>query len=132
MDAGYLKIFPGIIWELPQNILGAILWLIYRKKVKSIEVIHRRIFLQVSGFGISLGSFIFWSYYPYRDIRKHEYGHSIQSLIFGPLYLLIIGIPSLSRAVYSRLYFRKHGTPWKNYFNAYPENWADRLGERYF
>jgi hypothetical protein len=26
---------------------------------------------------------------------KHEYGHSIQSKILGPLYLFIIGIPSL-------------------------------------
>jgi len=24
----------------------------------------------------------------------HEYGHTIQSIILGPLYLLIIGIPS--------------------------------------
>lgn len=25
---------------------------------------------------------------------KHEYGHQLQSYILGPLYLLIIGLPS--------------------------------------
>lgn len=28
------------------------------------------------------------------DSIKHEYGHSIQSRIFGPLYLIVIGLQS--------------------------------------
>jgi hypothetical protein len=58
----------------------------------------------------------------------HEYGHSRQSAMLGPLYLLVVGIPSLMRVAYSRYYRKKHGHAWKRYFDAFPENWADTLG----
>ena len=29
-----------------------------------------------------------------KRLLVHEYGHTIQSLIFGPLYLIVMGIPS--------------------------------------
>lgn len=53
--------------------------------------------------------FVFTTTHPMKDKRNknripdeelstrllvHEYGYTIQSLIFGPLYLIIIGIPS--------------------------------------
>ena len=48
--------------------------------------------------GISLGTYILMSTTSYKDKRnrtkKHEYGHSRQSLYLGPLYLIIIGLPS--------------------------------------
>lgn len=31
-------------------------------------------------------------------LRVHEYGHTIQSLILGPLYLFVVGIPSITWA----------------------------------
>jgi hypothetical protein len=45
---------------------------------------------------ISLGMFIF-TFTPHVSDRlvRHEYGHSIQSMVLGPLYLLMIGIPSM-------------------------------------
>ena len=58
---------------------------------------------------VSLGMFVFTTTNPMKDKRTknkipdeelskrllvHEYGHTIQSLIFGPLYLIVMGIPS--------------------------------------
>jgi hypothetical protein len=62
---------------------------------------------------------------------KHEYGHSIQSRFFGPLYLLAIGLPS---AVCNNLWDRAFHKEWKTserikwYYARYPEKWADKLG----
>lgn len=57
---------------------------------------------------LSLGMFIFLTDKPPRDRRGlvphgeisrrmlvHEYGHTVQSLILGPLYLPVVGLPSL-------------------------------------
>lgn len=34
----------------------------------------------------------------FKHIRRHEFGHSIQNLIFGPFMLFVVGIPSLIRS----------------------------------
>ena len=65
--------------------------------------------------GMSLGKFIFLpkmqedketgNLIVSRELAEHEYGHTIQSLILGPAYLLLVGAPSL---LWSRLpYFDK-------------------------
>lgn len=82
--------------------------------------------------GISLGMFIFvgnpllenGEQYAY---LTHEYGHSIQSLIYGPLYLLIVGIPSSKWAAEYTEEKLKAGI---SYFSVFPENQANRLGEK--
>lgn len=85
--------------------------------------------------GVSLGLFIFS---PDREDNRlgmtdrlmvHEYGHTFQSLMLGPLYLPVIGIPSAIWANLRR--YRelrdKYGVP---YSFCFAEGWADRLGER--
>ena len=59
----------------------------------------------------------------------HEYGHTIQSLMLGPLYLIIIGIPS---ALWCSLPYCKKKRKDKriSYYSFYTEKWADLLGER--
>ncbi len=57
----------------------------------------------------------------------HEYGHTIQSVILGPLYPLAISIPS---GLWCNLpqaadYRRKNKV---SYYDFYPEKWADHLG----
>ena len=83
--------------------------------------------------GLSLGLFIFVPDDFSREkhmpslVRVHEYGHSIQSLILGPLYLLVIGLPSFLWAnlpCFDRLR-AKRGI---SYYTFYPEIWANRLG----
>lgn len=93
-----------------------------------------RIFIETPNTGVSLGWFIFWTPAGNRfaqltnDCRMHEYGHAKQSAMLGPLYLLVVGIPSLMRVLYRKWHIKKYGYNWQNYYKGFPENWADRLG----
>lgn len=117
-------------WQLPQHLLATVLLIIYRNDIKEIRYYnHTVIFIMKKyiGAGTSLGSFIFIKDIVLQldnKVIKHEYGHSIQSLFFGWLYLIIIGIPSLCNYIID-LKNRK-GSFW--YYNRYPENFADKLG----
>lgn len=60
----------------------------------------------------------------------HEYGHTIQSIILGPLYLPVISIPS---GLWCNLplaagYRRKNKV---SYYDFYTEKWADDLGRKF-
>jgi hypothetical protein len=61
---------------------------------------------------------------------RHELGHSLQSRYLGPLYLFVVGIPS----IYGNLVNRGKHRNWTAsekalwYYNRFPENWADKLG----
>ena len=82
--------------------------------------------------GISLGMFIFIGDPLMENGEKyayltHEYGHSIQSLIYGPLYLLIVGIPSSSWAAKYNGEMLRQGV---SYFSVFPENQANAFGEK--
>ena len=57
---------------------------------------------------------------------RHEHGHQIQSKILGPLYLLVIGIPSL---IWAWLYGPVIKYTRNGYYRFYTEKWADKLGE---
>lgn len=61
-------------------------------------------------------------------ISVHEYGHTIQSLILGPLYLFTVGFVSLawSRLNRYKQLRKQYGVP---YSFCWPEQWADYLGE---
>lgn len=75
---------------------------------------------------ISLSRYIFADDQYYQsDMIKHEYGHTIQSKMLMPLYLPIVGIPSL---LWNRLFksYRKRKN--KSYYAFYTESWANRLG----
>ena len=65
---------------------------------------------------------------PDSETIVHEYGHTIQSLFLGPLYLFVVGIPSL---IWANIpYFvkkRRNGTPYSAFWT---EKSANRLGER--
>jgi hypothetical protein len=48
--------------------------------------------------------------------------------MLGPLYLLVIGVPSSLRAGYAAARYLVTKEPWDGYYDGFPENWADRLG----
>lgn len=121
------------MWQLPQNISAAIVVLIYgAKKVRSgfegIDVFE--VPSTTNWMGVSLGNNIIYnqSYNSAPHLKSlilsHEYGHCKQSVIFGPLYLLIIGIPSLLNV----LYVLANPDQADAYYKRWPENWADKLG----
>lgn len=124
------------LWELPQNLVGLLTYLYLRKlhKIEGIRQEQARLFIETRKLGVSLGWFIFWTRRSNRyshlvnDCRMHEYGHSLQSRILGPLYLLVVGLPSVMRHLYSVRYASKTGMQWMAYYDSFPENWADKLG----
>ena len=66
---------------------------------------------------------------------KHEQGHCRQSVILGPLYLIIVGIPSALLNALTRLQSSRYTILKKigheayyNYYRMFPESLADRLG----
>jgi len=83
--------------------------------------------------GISLGMFIiingnrddYWA----STTKVHEYGHTLQSLILGPLYLFIIGIPSFIWCN-AKKFVKMRKDKNISYFDFYPEKRANYLGQR--
>jgi hypothetical protein len=117
-----------LLWEEPQSILGALLLLVRWTFgwVERIDWANGRLFIQSRGGGVSLGLFVF--YFRGSGVREHEYGHTFQSRWLGPLYLILVGIPSVSRVIYGWAYHRFTGEYWMGYFDGWPEKQADRLG----
>ena len=112
------------IWQFPQHLLGLIMLFFYLRQQR-IRDSHAKkysdIFI-IDNFpsGMSLGPVIF-----VRDedelTIKHELGHSVQSRILGPLYLIVIGLPSL---IWNKLW----KPSWKHdYYWFWTERWADKL-----
>lgn len=119
-----------------QTFLGFCLFLIYLKEKHNSY--HGAVVTEWKhGGSVSLGMFLFVSVKyreksaeeAYNRLVAHEYGHSIQSLILGPLYLIIIGIPSFLWAAVPafRKMRRKRNI---SYYSFYTESWANVLGER--
>lgn len=112
------------IWQLPQNLVGLFVRLIYKGERKiqvgSITVYYLKSFPG----GISLGNTIMVGT---KDTytAKHEHGHQIQSKWLGPLYLFVIGIPSI---VWGGLYGPVIPYTHNGYYKFYTEKWADKLG----
>jgi len=93
---------------------------------------------------VSLGMFVFITIEPYfigkfegqmtaeelsNRLLVHEYGHTIQSLILGPLYLFLIGIPSTAWGFFPNMN-KKRRVEKISYFDFFTEKWANSLGER--
>lgn len=67
------------------------------------------------------------------DIKKHESGHSLQNIIWGPLFIFVIGIPSSLRYLYREFkYYRKGKEPKTDYDAIWFEGQATRFGYKYF
>ena len=91
------------IWQLPQNLLGVIWKNIKKDSIitpisnNDIKSVGAKAYLIKAGGTVTLGKYIFISQ-TYRDqgmTIKHECGHVKQSKMLGPLYLIVIGIPSI-------------------------------------
>lgn len=124
-----------LIWELPQNILGALLFIFFA--VFSDSVIlddddSLEMYSPMMRGAISLGIFRVYAYKYLGNgaryvelVRKHEKeGHRKQSMMLGPLYLIVIGLPSLVWAALHS-YVKRLGAV--DYYSFYTEKWADRL-----
>jgi len=120
----------NITWGILQSFIGLVGFMCFLRRPHywykgSIVTI-----VQGNWGGISLGAFIFID----TEITKedasastfvnHEAGHAIQSTILGPLYLLIIGLPSMIWAQFFDGYRKRKSV---SYYSFYTESWADEL-----
>ena len=122
-------------WGLPQTLIGLAMAFKYRhcsrKRVGgAVATLH-----DGDWGGVSLGMFIFVpvGLPPDREaeLLSHEYGHTFQSALLGPLYLPIVGIPSFLWANLPRNR-QKRAVQHIPYESRYPENWAEKLGHKHY
>lgn len=120
-------------WGIPQNLFGLFVFLF--QKCKGAKSTHYRESVVTDWnltSGMSLGMFLFLPKVEperYRRIRVHEFGHSIQSIILGPLFLPVIALPSVLWAGLPRCKARRQKRQ-ISYYSFYPERWANALGAR--
>ena len=112
------------IWQLPQNLIGLLLILIYKGNDDNTNGIIVRRSLNMRG-GISLGKYIIVNQFARDNTVYHELGHCRQSMYLGWLYLIVIGIPSI---VWAGLYGSIIKPTTNGYYKFYTEKWADKLG----
>lgn len=125
-----LYVLIQMTWGLIQNIVGIIGYLIFSNCIH--YTYKESVVTIVPGKwgGVSLGMFIFISDgvtkedAPNSRVVNHEYGHTLQSLMLGPLFFIIIGIPS---GIWYQMdkYRSKHNL---DYYSLYCEKWANELG----
>ncbi len=140
--ARYSKLFDVFFyavqwtWCLPVNIVGLIAYLICTK-VKKYR--HQKfgyaniVYIPWNQGGLSMGLFIFmrenheskeWTY----NTRIHEYGHTWQCLLLGPLYYIVVALPSVIWCNCFQKYREKNNV---SYYKLYCESWANAWGEKF-
>lgn len=129
-----MKVFLFRLWQwtwgLPQTLLGAVLYLVYRKCPH--ETFHGAVVTHWPKRGsLGVGMFLFLGKHANpaagQQVLVHEYGHAVQSLILGPLFLPVMGIPSFlwCNLPPCRRLRKEKGV---SYYSFYPESTANRLG----
>lgn len=127
-------------WGLLQTMAGGLVFLRYRKCPHSLY--HGAVVTVYPLYSsLSLGPFIFLTDKPPRDrsgqvpveevprrLLVHEYGHTLQSLLLGPLYLPVVGLPSALWAQFPLCRRKWRGE--MSYFSFFTEKSANFLGEK--
>ena len=129
----YIRNLILFIWQLPQHIVALIYfgYLVMMCKDLGVDSRYKQAIVIpcIMRGAITLGNYVFVGLNSeYKETVKHELGHTIQSKILGPLYLIVIGIPSITYCGLRRIFpsLRK-----KNYYDFYTEKWANNLSEKY-
>lgn len=121
-----MKAFALWIWQLPQNLVGLLFLLFIQGEVKhklgSIKFYYANTFPG----GITLGEYVIVGTKKEKTVR-HEFGHVKQSRILGPLYLPVIGLPSVIHAGINGIINCCEKSPY-GYYHLYTEAWANKLG----
>lgn len=119
-------IFFLTLWQLPQCLLGAVIWLVCRIKHRNRQIFGERVLTEWGlHSGLSLGYFMFVNENATFNTRLHEFGHTKQSQYLGWFYLLVIGLPSI---IWASCFDRYRKRKAVSYYSFFCENWADKLG----
>ena len=119
---GAEQLLSRFSWEAPQTALGFGVAQV-NNEIGNVKSVHYKEGATVvenrtkDWGGFTIGSYIEVNRDPTSDLLEHEYGHTIQSQILGPLYLPFVALPSLASAT---IYPNDHAGYWA-------ETWADQL-----
>ena len=146
-----IKAILYIIWQWTWGFFQSLMGLCYMLKYRKCRHgwYHGAYVTYFTGWagGISLGMFIFvgettkelddaymkkynkhYTKEIQEAVRVHEYGHTVQSLLLGPLYLFVVGIPSIIWAKTPKFVKMRQETG-KKYCDLYCEKWANYCGK---
>jgi RHS repeat-associated protein len=119
-------------WEAPQSILGNMYSHARNRagKVDNVEYWRGATLVneQSDGrkWGLTLSSYINSKNLTVgEDMFRHEYGHTLQSKLIGPLYFGHVGVPSFLGSILDDFRLHSHDDEWQ-------EIQANRMSERYF
>ena len=118
-------------WGLPVNLAGLLVFLCCKRSHREKFCNSVVTYLPGNRGGLSLGIFIFLSIQGVDERRRlcvHEYGHTIQCLFLGPLYWLVVAIPSIVWYHFFTDFRKNHQI---SYDTLYCERWATAWGEKW-
>jgi len=132
-----LSLTWGIVWSL----VGLFVYLfsiIFLKDKIEVQKVAGRIAIRFKNGkfgGASLGLVYLVGRFVGDRTHRHELGHTLQNAIFGPLFILLIAIPSALRCSfwqkYHMKYYQKHSS-YPEYDSIWFEKQATEFGNKYF
>jgi hypothetical protein len=119
-----------LLYQLPQLITGLIGLAVfhnyewYYNKEAGVKVLRVDKGSFIKGACFSSGPIIFVTKNCDENTLLHETGHSKQSLVYGPLFHILVSLPSIIRFWIRRLFNKSH--EW--YLSGWPEFQAEKWG----
>ena len=120
-------------WGLPQTLIGLIC-IITLAPFGKIHVYHGRLYAAIgkNWGGLELGCFFLRDTTSTEQITYHECGHGLQNIIWGPLMIPVISLPSIIRYWYRELKYERKGIkPPTEYDAIWFEHQATTWGDKY-
>ena len=123
-------------WGIAQNAIALLMLAFLKLKdpKRDVYLFHGAIVTEwKKRSSMAMGMFIFLGHHGIDSyslrILTHEYGHTVQSCILGPLNLLLVGIPSFlwANEAHCGKKWREDGA---SYYSFYTERWANFEGGR--
>jgi len=127
------QITSRFTWELPQTLTGIATAFLFSHKNNKVSQHKGITFIESPSFpggGVSLGNYIFTGQSPEQSLLEHEYGHTKQSRVLGPLYLPLVGLPSV---LWATLYSKSSAVRKRFDYDDFPiERNATNLGKKHY
>lgn len=111
-----------ILWQLPQTFLAGLFFIFLFDKIKDMVIYKGKLYYTTDTWvNLCFGEINFINLNSIKNYN-HKYGHSIQSVYFGPLYGIIIGIPALYNYLINKFSDTRSDT-------VITEYWATEIGK---
>lgn len=123
----YLLLFTnGIFMTIIGLLISFILLLCRREPIKYYWIYYFKLFKYWGGVSLGL-MFIKDKQSKLEYIGLHEFGHTFQNALLGPLFIFIVGLPSFIRYTYQNHCYKK-GKSYKDYNAIWFEGSATKIG----